>query len=88
MLCCRTLSTLNNSVLFILYLIAYFYDVLTLILSHVPAQPLAVYYFAFKIFFILIVYILPYKIGMNVGFKCNGRSWLAYIRSELMDVRF
>ena len=25
---------------------------------------------------------------MNVGFECNERSWLAYIRSELMDVRF
>ena len=26
--------------------------------------------------------------GMNVGFECNERSRFAYIRSELMDVRF
>ena len=25
---------------------------------------------------------------MNVGFECNERSRFAYIRSELMDVRF
>ena len=26
--------------------------------------------------------------GMSAELKCDGRSWLAYIRSELMDVRF
>ena len=25
---------------------------------------------------------------MNAGFEYNERSWFAYIRSELMDVRF
>ena len=28
------------------------------------------------------------EFGMNVGFECNERSRFAYIRSELMDVRF
>ena len=26
--------------------------------------------------------------GMSAELKCDGRSWLAYIRSELMDVLF